>query len=44
MIGRDRDAIGEMRVRRGIREEVSILLFFRKTALGPNLSSIPLKR
>lgn len=43
-MGKDRDAIGEMRVRRG-RGEVSILLFFRrKTALGPILSSIPLKR
>ena len=43
-MGRDRDAIGEMRVRRGRREEMSILLSLGKTALRTGLSSILLKR
>lgn len=37
-MGRDRDAIGEMRARRGRREEMSILLSLGKTALRPALS------
>jgi hypothetical protein len=43
VIGRDSDAIGEMRVRRGRREEVSILLSVGKTSLWSSLSSILLK-
>ena len=43
MIGRDSDAIGEMRVRRGRREEVSILLSVGKTSLWSSLSSIHLE-
>lgn len=39
-MGRDRDAIGEMRARRGRREEMSILLSLGKTALRLGLSSI----